>query len=72
MYLIRLDDPIYNLASELYSSRWEEGVYRLHETGHCHTFNPENVSHSGVKGQHYLLLGLNNETSPLFPRVLTV
>ena len=50
-------DPRYNLASELYNPRWEEGVYRLSETGHCHTFNPENVSHSGLKGQHYFNLG---------------
>ena len=52
------DNPQYNLASELYSSRWEEGVYRLFETGHCHTFHPENVSLSGLKGQHYVNLGL--------------
>ena len=51
-------DPRYNLASELYNPRWEEGVYRLYETGHCHTFNPENVSLSGLQGQHYLNLGL--------------
>ena len=67
------DNPQYNLASELYSSRWEEGVYRLFETGHCHTFHPENVdlvhsdtsllaslqvSLSGLKGQHSFHLGL--------------
>ena len=51
------DAPLYNLASELYSARWEEGVYRLYEAGHCHTFNPENVSHSDLKGQHYFNLG---------------
>ena len=51
-------DPQYNLASEVYTARWEEGVYRLYETGHCHTFNPENVSLSGLQGQHYLNLGL--------------
>ena len=51
-------DPMYNLASELYNPRWEEGVYRLYETGHCHTFNPENVSLAGLQGQHYLNLGL--------------
>ena len=32
--------------------------YRLYETGHCHTFNPENVSLAGLPGQHYLNLGL--------------
>ena len=65
MYTERLTDcliisraaPLYNLASQLYSSRWEEGVYRLLSDGHCHTFNPENVSHSGLKGQHYFNLG---------------
>ena len=51
------DDPQYNLASSLHSSRWEEGVYSLYETGHCHTFNPENVSLSGLQGQHYFNLG---------------
>ena len=50
-------DPRYNLASSLYSPRWEEGVYRLISDGHCHTFNPENVSQSGLKGQHYFNLG---------------
>ena len=55
-----LDDPRYNLASELYSDRWEEGLYRLYETGHCHTFNPENVSLAGLQGQHYFNLGLHN------------
>ena len=53
-----LDDPRYNLVSQLYSARWEEGVFRLLSDGHCHTFNPENVSHSGLKGQHYFNLGL--------------
>ena len=51
------DNPLYNLASPLYSSRWEEGIFRLYETGHCHTFNPENVSLSGVMGQVYFYLG---------------
>ena len=52
-----LDNPLYNLASAMYSSRWEEEVYRLHGAGHCHTFNPENVSMSGLKGQLQLYLG---------------
>ena len=52
------NNPRYNLASELYSPRWEEGLYRLLSDGHCHTFSPENVSLSGLKGQHYLNLGL--------------
>ena len=52
------DDPRYNLASELYSPRWEEGLYRLYETGHCHTFNPENFSLAGLQGLHYLNLGM--------------
>ena len=55
--LLSSDDPRYNLASELYSSRWDEGIYRLLENGHCHTFNPENVSLSGLLGQHYFNLG---------------
>ena len=53
-----LADPRYNLVSWLYNARWEEGLYRLLSDGHCHTFNPENVSHSGLKGQHYVNLGL--------------
>ena len=51
------DDPRYNLASSLYGPQWEEGLYRLISDGHCHTFNPENVSYSGLQGQHYLNLG---------------
>ena len=51
------DDPRYNLASSVYSTRWEEGVFRLSSDGHCHSFNPENVSLSGLKGQHYVTLG---------------
>ena len=69
-YLLRRDGPLYNLASSLYSSSWEEGVYRLQETGHCHTFNPENFSNSGLQGQHYALLGLEVETCSLFARIV--
>ena len=47
----------YNLAGEQFSARWVEGVYRMVKAGHCHTFNPENVSLSGLKGQLYLHLG---------------
>ena len=54
---VRLEDPLYNLASPLYSRRWEERVYSLQGAGHCHTFNPENVSLSGLNGQHIVHLG---------------
>ena len=54
------NNPLYNLASELYSTRWEESIFRLLSDGHCHSFNPENVSHSGIKGQHYVNLGRNS------------
>ena len=54
---VRSEDPLYNLASPLYSRRWEERVYSLQGVGHCHTFNPENVSLSGLNGQHIVHLG---------------
>ena len=54
---IRLSDPLYNLGSSLYRSSWEEGLYRFQGAGHCHTFNPENVSLAGVAGQHNIHLG---------------
>ena len=54
---VRLEDPLYNLASPLYNRRWEERGYSLQGVGHCHTFNPENVSLSGLNGQHIVHLG---------------
>ena len=53
----RLDSPLYNLASPQYNRHWEERVFRLQEAGHCHTFNPQNVSHADMKGQTFLYLG---------------
>ena len=54
---VRLEDPLYNLASSLYNGRWEERIFRLQGPGHCHTFSPENVSLSGVNGQLIMYLG---------------
>ena len=56
-YRISRTDPLYNLASDLYTENWEEGIFGLTLSGHCHTFNPENVSLSGLRGQHSLHLG---------------
>ena len=53
-----LDIARYNLGSSLYGENWEERLYGLHGAGHCHTFNPANVSSSGLRGQHSLYLGL--------------
>ena len=52
-----LQDPLPNLASSLHREGWQEGVFRLEGEGHCHTFNPQEVSLSGERGQHYLHLG---------------
>ena len=35
-------------------------MYSLQGAGHCYTFNPENESLSGVKGQMNLYLGRNS------------
>ena len=53
----------WNLAGEQHGEMWGEGVYRLDEesSGHCHTFNPANISYSGYRGQFYALLGLDSE-----------
>ena len=53
-----LDIPLYNLGSSLYRESWEERLYGLQGSGHCHTFNPPNLSTSGLKGQHSFYLGL--------------
>ena len=55
----RMDDDQYNMVSDHYDSLWDEGIYRFDEeaSGHCHTFNPVNISYSGSRGQLYALLG---------------
>ena len=55
-----MNSPLYNLTSALYEGDWYEGVYGLDNraSGHCHTFNPPNVSLAGHQGQLYAYLGL--------------
>ena len=59
--MFSMGDPLYSLTSPLYSGNWYSGLYGLgnRASGHCHTFNPENVSPSGLKGQLYLHLGIH-------------
>ena len=54
----------YNLASEKYSSLWEEDLYSLEEygAGRCHTYNPDDVSLTGFKGVLLTYLGKFGDT----------
>ena len=63
--MFSMGDPLYNLTSQLYSGNWYSGLYGLgnRASGHCHTFNPENVSVAGHQGQLYAYLG-NTHHSP--------
>ena len=65
MMMFSMGDPLYNLTSQLYSDNWYSGLYGLgnRASGHCHTFNPENVSVAGHQGQLYAYLG---NTSPRY------
>ena len=49
--------PRYDLASEEYRHCWEERLFMMVQSGHCHTFNPSNLSLAGLKGQINLYLG---------------
>ena len=73
-------DPLYDLTSQLYSANWYSGLYLLDNraSGHCHTFNPENVSVAGHQGQLYAYLGqlpqlpaslTTGLTEPSIPRI---
>ena len=49
----------YNLASQEHDDLWSENIVSLEAlaSGHCHTYNPVNVSFSGNQGQFYTMLG---------------
>ena len=49
--------PRYDLASGEHSHSWEERLFMMVQSGHCHTFNPTSLSLSGLKGQINLYLG---------------
>ena len=64
--MFSMADPLYNLTSSLYSAHWYSGLYGLgnRASGHCHTFNPANVSVAGHQGQLYAYLGQHSATRP--------
>ena len=53
-------NSVYNLANEEHSDLWKENIFMLKSlsSGHCHTYNPENYSLAGNRGQFYAMLGM--------------
>ena len=53
-------NSVYNLANGEHSDLWNENIFMLKSlsSGHCHTYNPENYSLAGNRGQFYAMLGM--------------
>ena len=59
------NSSMFNLASKEHNDLWSEDIFILASgsSGHCHTYNPKNLSLAKARGGFYSMLGIKYNLS---------